>query len=106
HVVGYDLLGVRRILRRGENGEAKVWIPITLAPTSHWSNLSDSIIVTAIRTRRRASPKRCSLKAVSTNSVSATGALPGGIICPRPTPTTEKGRQVSVCSDLHPEVRV
>jgi len=50
HVVGYDLLGVRRILGRGEDSKAKVRIPISSALTSHWSNLSDSMIVTAVRT--------------------------------------------------------
>src|SRR5262249_48319497 len=66
HVVGYHLLGVRRIVGRGEDSKTKVRIPITSAPTSHWSrscssclgsslqrrcsNLSDKMIVTAIRT--------------------------------------------------------
>jgi len=50
HVVGYDSLGVRWILCRGEDSKPKVRIPITSAPTSHWSTLSDNMIVTAIRT--------------------------------------------------------
>src|SRR5215831_19842455 len=47
HVVGYHLLGVRRIVGRGEDSKTKVRIPITSAPTSHWSRSCSSCLVTA-----------------------------------------------------------